>query len=139
MKPTAAFLLFLLTLCPLRAAANDLASVESEALEISERLRCLVCSDENIEKATDETAKDLRFFIRRHLNDGKDADLVVNLVLAQYGEMVSPEETVAPSNSAELRLLAVCFAAVFSFTAASVFTHVRKFRSETEEKETPPC
>ena len=90
--------LLLIALCAaLPARADDFASVETEAQEIAERIRCLVCSDENIDSASDETAKDLRLFIRRHLNDGKPQDLVVNLVLAQYGDMVSPEE--APQGS----------------------------------------
>lgn len=50
---------FLLFAAP--ATADDAASVETEALEIADRLRCLVCSDENIEAANDETAEDMRF------------------------------------------------------------------------------
>lgn len=133
------FSILLFFMSAVQANANDSASVESEALEISERLRCLVCSDENIEKATDETAKDLRFFIRRHLNDGKDADLVVNLVLAQYGDMVSPEESIAPSDKAERKLLLICFLLVFLITGCSVFSHVRTFGNEQQKKDTPPC
>lgn len=92
MKHILSFLLPVV-LAALPARADDFASVETEAQEIAERIRCLVCSEENIESAEDETAKDLRLFIRRHLNDGKPQDLVVNLVLAQYGDMVTLEET----------------------------------------------
>ena len=53
--------LFLFLSFPLQGLADGDPSVETEALEIADRLRCLVCSDENIETAQDETAKDMRF------------------------------------------------------------------------------
>lgn len=128
--------LLLIALCAaLPARADDFASVETEAQEIAERIRCLVCSDENIESASDETAKDLRLFIRRHLNDGKPQDLVVNLVLAQYGDMVSPEE--APQGSSdenERRLIWLCNLLSFGAMAFYIFRHARLFKPR-EDKE----
>ena len=130
MKRLCTFLL--LTLCAaLPARADDFASVETEAQEIAERIRCLVCSEENIESATDETAKDLRLFIRRHLNEGKPQDLVVNLVLAQYGDMLSPEE--APQGSTdENELLLTCLSAALSFGAMAfyIFRRSRLFKNK---------
>ena len=126
------FTFLLLTLCAaLPARADDFASVETEAQEIAERIRCLVCSEENIESATDETAKDLRLFIRRHLNEGKPQDLVVNLVLAQYGDMLSPEE--APQGSTdENELLLTCLSAALSFGAMAfyIFRRSRLFKNK---------
>lgn len=126
------FSLLLMVLCAaLPARANDFASVETEAQEIAERIRCLVCSEENIESATDETAKDLRLFIRRHLNDGKPQDLVVNLVLAQYGDMLSPEE--APQGSTDKNeLLLTWLSALFSFGAMAfyIFRRSRLFKDK---------
>lgn len=128
--------LLLIALCAaLPARADDFASVETEAQEIAERIRCLVCSDENIESASDETAKDLRLFIRRHLNDGKPQDLVVNLVLAQYGDMVSPEE--APQGSSdenERRLIWLCNLLSFGAMAFYIFRRTRLFKPR-EDKE----
>lgn len=128
--------LLLIALCAaLPARADDFASVETEAQEIAERIRCLVCSDENIESASDETAKDLRLFIRRHLNDGKPQDLVVNLVLAQYGDMVSPEE--APQGSSdenERRLIWLCNLLSFGTMAFYIFRRARLFKPR-EDKE----
>lgn len=128
--------LLLIALCAaLPARADDFASVETEAQEIAERIRCLVCSDENIESASDETAKDLRLFIRRHLNDGKPQDLVVNLVLAQYGAMVSPEE--APQGSSdenERRLIWLCNLLSFGAMAFYIFRRARLFKPR-EDKE----
>ena len=130
------FSLLLMVLCAaLPARADDFASVETEAQEIAERIRCLVCSDENIESASDETAKDLRLFIRRHLNDGKPQDLVVNLVLAQYGDMLSPEE--APQGSSdenERRLIWLCNLLSFGAMAFYIFRRARLFKPR-EDKE----
>lgn len=134
MKQIFSFLLMVLC-AALPARADDFASVETEAQEIAERIRCLVCSEENIESATDETAKDLRLFIRRHLNDGKPQDLVVNLVLAQYGDMVSPEE--APQGSSdenERRLIWLCNLLSFGAMAFYIFRRARLFKPR-EDKE----
>lgn len=130
MKQIFSFLLMVLCTA-LPARADDFASVETEAQEIAERIRCLVCSEENIESATDETAKDLRLFIRRHLNDGKPQDLVVNLVLAQYGDMLSPEE--APQGSTDKNeLLLTWLSALFSFGAMAfyIFRRSRQFKDK---------
>lgn len=130
MKQIFSFLLMVLC-AALPARADDFASVETEAQEIAERIRCLVCSEENIESATDETAKDLRLFIRRHLNDGKPQDLVVNLVLAQYGDMLSPEE--APQGSTDKNeLLLTWLNALFSFGAMAfyIFRRSRLFKDK---------
>lgn len=130
MKQIFSFLLMVLC-AALPARADDFASVETEAQEIAERIRCLVCSEENIESATDETAKDLRLFIRRHLNDGKPQDLVVNLVLAQYGDMLSPEEAPQGSTDKNERLL-TWLSALFSFGAMAfyIFRHSRLFKDK---------
>lgn len=130
MKQIFSFLLMVLC-AALPARADDFASVETEAQEIAERIRCLVCSEENIESATDETAKDLRLFIRRHLNDGKPQDLVVNLVLAQYGDMLSPEE--APQGSTDKNeLLLTWLSALFSFGSMAfyIFRRSRLFKDK---------
>ncbi len=130
MKQIFSFLLMVLC-AALPARADDFASVETEAQEIAERIRCLVCSEENIESATDETAKDLRLFIRRHLNDGKPQDLVVNLVLAQYGDMLSPEEAPQGSTDKNERLL-TWLSALFSFGAMAfyIFRRSRLFKDK---------
>lgn len=130
MKQIFSFLLMVLC-AALPARADDFASVETEAQEIAERIRCLVCSEENIESATDETAKDLRLFIRRHLNDGKPQDLVVNLVLAQYGDMLSPEEAPQGSTDKNEQLL-TWLSALFSFGAMAfyIFRRSRLFKDK---------
>ena len=134
MKHILSFLLPVV-LAALPARADDFASVETEAQEIAERIRCLVCSEENIESAEDETAKDLRLFIRRHLNDGKPQDLVVNLVLAQYGDMVTLEETPPDSTDEnEQELAQLCALLSFGAMAFYIFRHNRLFK-KSEDKQ----
>jgi len=119
------FLLISLLLHSSYGKTSDILSVESEALEIADRLRCLVCSDENIETAKDETAKDMRFFIRRHLTDGKTQDLVVHLLLAQYGDMISLED--APPPSTEKEKVFVYISSAFCFAAMAFYIYRRSY------------
>lgn len=118
---------FLLLSVPL--SADDAASVETEALEIADRLRCLVCSDENIEAAHDETAEDMRFFIRKHLTDGKTQDLVVHLLLAQYGDMISLEDTPTPTAENEETFTLVSSAVCFAAMALYIFRRSKNFKA----------
>ena len=112
-----------------QSLANDTFSVETEALEIADRLRCLVCSDENIETAKDETAKDMRFFIRRHLADGKTQDLVVHLLLAQYGDMISLEDMPTPNVQNEKMFITVSFIFTFAAMGFYIYRRSRNFKA----------
>ncbi len=118
---------FLLLCAPVKA--DDAASVETEALEIAERLRCLVCSDENIEAAQDETAKDMRFFIRKHLTDGKAQDLVVHLLLAQYGDMISLEDDPVPTAENEETFIVAAWTICFFAMAFYIFRRSKNFNA----------
>ena len=122
-------LLVLFLSVPVQSFANASLSVETEALEIADRVRCLVCSDENIETARDETAKDMRFFIRRHLTDGKKQDLVVSLLLAQYGDMISLEDAPAPSAGKETLFIFLSFAACLSAMAFYIYRRSENFKN----------
>ena len=65
------------------------------------------------------------------MNDGKPQDLVVNLVLAQYGDMLSPEE--APQGSTDKNeLLLTWLSALFSFGAMAfyIFRRSRLFKDK---------
>ena len=114
---------------PTRCFANKDLSVETEALEIADRLRCLVCSDENIETAQDETAKDMRFFIRRHLTDGKSQDLVIHLLMAQYGDMISLEDAPVPDAKNEETFVAFSFVACFLAMGLYIWRRSRYFNA----------
>ena len=128
MKSLFNLLFFLFLSVPVRGFANAALSVETEALEIADRVRCLVCSDENIETAQDETAKDMRFFIRRHLTDGKQQNMVVSLLLAQYGDMISLEDAPAPSAGNETLFLFLSFAGSVSAMAFYIYRRSKNFK-----------
>lgn len=115
-------------LFPAKGYANASLSVETEALEIADRVRCLVCSDENIETAKDETAKDMRFFIRRHLTDGKGQDMVIHLLLAQYGDMISLEDTPVQTTRNEKIFLFLSFASSLSAMGFYIYRRSRHFK-----------
>jgi len=121
--------LFLFLLFPVQSFADGDPSVETEALEIADRLRCLVCSDENIETAQDETAKDMRFFVRRHLADGKTQDMVVHLLLAQYGEMISLEDAPSPTTGNEEAFITLSFLSCFAAMGFYIFRRSRNFKA----------
>ena len=121
-------LAFILTGLP-QSFANDDFSVETEALEIADRIRCLACSDENIETAQDETAKDMRFFIRRHLTDGKTQDLVVHLLMAQYGDMISLEDAPTPTAGNEKTFTAFSFSLCFLAMGFYIRRRSRNFKA----------
>lgn len=125
------FKLFLMMcfLTPCGVRADDAASVETEALEIADRLRCLVCSDENIESAGDETAKDIRFFIRKHLTDGKTQDMVVHLLLAQYGDMISLTDAPAPNAEHEELFTTLVFVACLGGMAFYIIRRSAGFKA----------
>ena len=127
MKPLIKLLFLTMLFLPFSAAANDELSVETEAMEIADRLRCLVCSDENIETARDETANDMRFFIRRHLAEGKTQDLIVHLLLAQYGDMISLEDTPLPNSKNEELFIAASFICTFIALGFYLFKRSRHF------------
>ena len=130
MNPFVKILLFTaLLLSPLRGQTNDVLSVETEAVEIADRLRCLVCSDENIETAKDETAKDMRFFIRRHLTEGKTQDLVVHLLLAKYGDMISLEDSPLPNTEKEEVFVFISAGLSFAAMAFYIYRRSRHFKA----------
>lgn len=127
------FLAALVWSCPV--SADDEASVEAEAMEIADTLHCMVCSDPNIETAQDEIAKDLKAFIRRHLNDGKPQELVINLVLSNYGEIITRDvPPLEHSGQNEQNMFLFLHAFLFSAALIYIFRKSRTFKKR-EEKE----
>lgn len=124
------FLFSALLLWASPVSADDEASVETEALEIADTLHCSVCSDPNIEIAKDEIAKDLRLFIRKHLTDGKPQELVINLVLSNYGDVVTLDAP-SPDKSEDNEYRFIVFLNVFFFAAVLfyIFRRSKPFRA----------
>ena len=97
------------------AGQNDAASVETEALDI--------------ESAGDETAADMRLFIRKHLTDGKTQEMVVHLLLAQYGDMLSPEDAPAPNADNERLFVVASFVLCLAAMAFYIGRRSKNFRA----------
>lgn len=64
------------------------AQVESDYLELSEELRCLVCQNQNLIDSNAELAGDLRREVAKMLKQGKTKDQVTEFMVDRYGDFV---------------------------------------------------
>ncbi len=71
------------------------AKLENRARNLSSNIRCLVCQNENIDSSESEFAKDLRFFIREQLIEGRTDDEIEKFLVSKYGAYIlfKPEFT----------------------------------------------
>lgn len=122
-----------LLLFPFQINAQTDDSLEETALELADGLSCTVCSDPHIEQATDETAEDVRFFIRKNLKDGKSVDAVKYLVLSAYeGVIVEQKNETPPKEDPEW----ISFSsAVLFFGAMGLYLyHMTRSRHEEQRR-----
>ena len=115
-----------------QASAQTDDNVEERALEIADRLYCTVCSDANIEQASDEMANDLKFFIRRQLKEGKSADLVFHSVLANYEDIVVEHVAQPPAKDDPVWFSAVMSFLFFAAMAFYVLQRSKLYRAARE-------
>ena len=66
---------------------NDV-KLEDRARNLSSNIRCLVCQNENIDSSESEFAKDLRFFIREQLVEGRTDDEIEKFLVSKYGTYI---------------------------------------------------
>ena len=64
------------------------AKLEDRARNLSSNIRCLVCQNENIDSSESEFAKDLRFFIREQLVEGRTDDEIEKFLVSKYGTYI---------------------------------------------------
>ena len=62
--------------------------LESRVIELSQKLRCLVCQNETIAGSRAPLAIDLRNQVREQLASGKSEDEVVDFLVQRYGDFV---------------------------------------------------
>ena len=62
--------------------------LESRVIELSQKLRCLVCQNETIAGSRAPLAIDLRNQVREQLASGKSEDQVVDFLVERYGDFV---------------------------------------------------
>lgn len=63
-------------------------ALEAEVLELSHKLRCLVCQNQSIAESNAPLAIDLRNQVREQLAAGKDKDDVLDYLVERYGDFV---------------------------------------------------
>jgi cytochrome c-type biogenesis protein CcmH len=82
------------TWSPLGALAADAVPTEKDpvadarAVNLSEKLRCLVCQNQTIADSNAELAQDLRRQIHEQIAAGKSDDEIVAYMVARYGDFV---------------------------------------------------
>ncbi|MCW8930833.1 MAG: cytochrome c-type biogenesis protein CcmH [Gammaproteobacteria bacterium] len=70
--------------------------VESDYLELSEELRCLVCQNQNLIDSNAELADDLRREVAKMLKEGKKKEQVTDFMVERYGDFVLYNPPVKP-------------------------------------------
>jgi cytochrome c-type biogenesis protein CcmH len=87
-------LALLVAAAPLFAPARDAVPTEQDpvaakrAVELAEKLRCLVCQNQSIAESNAELALDLRRQIREQIAAGKSDDEIVDFMVQRYGDFV---------------------------------------------------
>ena len=69
------------------AVAAD-PQLEADTMELSHKLRCLVCQNQSIAESNAPLAVDLRNQVREQLATGKSKDDVVEYLVERYGDFV---------------------------------------------------
>jgi cytochrome c-type biogenesis protein CcmH len=67
--------------------ARDL-ELEADMMELSHKLRCLVCQNQSIAESNAPLAVDLRDQVREQLSAGRSKDEVIEYLVARYGDFV---------------------------------------------------
>jgi cytochrome c-type biogenesis protein CcmH len=87
-------LLVAIAVSPLLAFAADAvpterdAVVAARAVNLAERLRCLVCQNQTIADSNADLAQDLRREIREQIAAGRSDGEIVDYMVARYGDFV---------------------------------------------------
>ena len=107
------------------AVAAD-PKLEADMMELSHKLRCLVCQNQSIAESNAPLAVDLRNQVREQLAAGKDKDDVIDYLVQRYGDFVLYEP---PFNAATLLLWVGPFALLLG-GAGWLAWRLRRRRSE---------
>ncbi|MCK0505955.1 cytochrome c-type biogenesis protein [Aromatoleum anaerobium] len=92
---SAALFTLILAVAPPQAFAADEAAplvtdpqLEERVMDLSHKLRCLVCQNQSIAESNAPLALDLRNQVREQLAAGKSEEAVVDYLVARYGDFV---------------------------------------------------
>lgn len=103
--------------------------IESDYLELSEELRCLVCQNQNLIDSNAELADDLRREVAKMLKQGKNKEQVTEFMVDRYGDFVLYN----PPFKAQTWLL---WGGPFVLMFFGIFILLKKIRAAKEENNT---
>ncbi len=88
------FILSFLLFSIITQAAFEVREFKSEKdkeryYSMIEELRCPKCDNQNLESSNAPIAKDLRDYIFKNINDGKNDSEILSELISRYGEFVS--------------------------------------------------
>ena len=63
-------------------------ALEADMMELSHKLRCLVCQNQSIAESDAPLAVDLRNQVREQLGEGRSKDEILDYLVARYGDFV---------------------------------------------------
>ncbi len=113
--------------------------LENRARALSAQVRCLVCQNQSIDDSNAPLAKDLRVLIREKLTEGLTDTLILDHLVARYGEFVllkprfGGQTVVLWLLPAIVLLIGVCAAAIL-FRSNKGVTTEPKHLSKREHK-----
>jgi cytochrome c-type biogenesis protein CcmH len=96
-------LLVAIAVSPLLAFAADAVPTERDAVaaaravNLAERLRCLVCQNQTIADSNAELAQDLRREIREQIAAGRSDGEIADYMVARYGDFVLYQPPMKPT------------------------------------------
>ncbi len=64
------------------------SALEDRARELSSKIRCLVCQNENVDSSDSDFAKDIRLFIRDQLVEGHSDTEIQKFLVSKYGTYI---------------------------------------------------
>lgn len=100
--------------------------LERRARDISKNLRCLVCQNQSIDDSNADLARDLRILVRERLVAGDDDAVVIDFIVARYGDYV----LLNPPFKGSTYVLWIGPGVIFAFGAVAVVLFLRRRRSE---------
>ena len=77
---------YLFSIEPSEILENEL--LEERARNISKKIRCIVCQNENIDSSDSEIAKDLRILIRDRILIGESDRKIEDYISDRYGDFI---------------------------------------------------
>ena len=63
-------------------------ALEARAVELSKKLRCVVCQNESVEESHADLAYDIRTIVRLQIKAGSTDEQVLNFLRARYGDYI---------------------------------------------------